>query len=96
MPTKPSKNCIMPASAARVMKAFQCLLNNDIMVNASMGIVLAPAYNAKTVIALSVVTLAGKIEKGPSIPATENPVATSRFKTVKIFKNVNALISYIL
>jgi hypothetical protein len=66
------------------------------MVNTTIGIVLAPAYKAKTVIAFSVVTLAGNIKKGLSIPATENPVATSTFKTVMIFKNVNAFISYIL
>jgi len=86
----------MPASTARIIKAFQCLLNTDIMVNVTIGIVLALAYKAKMVIALLVVTLGGNIKKGLSIPATENPVSTITFKTVVIFKNVNAFISYIL
>ena len=86
----------MPASTARVMKASQCLLNMEIMTTAARGIALAPEYNAKMDIALSVVTWVGNIKDGFSIPTTEKPVATNTFKTVMTFKKVNAFISYCL
>ncbi len=96
MPIKPSNNCITPAITAKVMKVFRSLVNNDRMVNVTIGMALAPSYKAKTVIALSAVVLIGRIKKGYSIPAIENPAATNTFKTVMIFKNVDAFICLFL